>query len=122
MHLQLRSRRTRASEWRASICARPPRLTVGAATTFRFFHFAFPLNVGPRLSISLAGALTCEIGVELKAVCVNKSEVGVNENEITLLDIKIALARKRMMALASDARADGAEHPALEEPGLGAHP
>ncbi len=26
------------------------------------------------------------------------------------------------MALASDARADGAEHPALEEPGLGAHP
>ncbi len=77
-------------------------LTVGAATTFRFFHFAFPITVASSLSVSLAGALSLEVGVTLKAVLVGKQVVGVDENVITLLDLKIWAAQKKLSALKTD--------------------
>lgn len=78
-------------------------LTLGLATTFRFFHFAFPFKVAETLDISLAGALTLEIGATFKAVFVKKEEIGVNENELTILDLRIKAARKKMHALVDDA-------------------
>lgn len=78
-------------------------LTLGAATTFRFFHFAFPFTVASVLDVSLAGSLSLEIGATFKAVFVKKESVGVDENTVTILDIKLALAQKKLDTLTNDA-------------------
>jgi len=71
-------------------------VTTGAATTFRVGHMAIPITVANTLDISLAGSLSLEIGLTGKIVCIHKMEAGIEETELTLMDLRIKAETKRL--------------------------